>query len=430
VDVSLKAKAIWFIYSVLWYLLLPLVLLRLGYRAWKAPDYAKRVAERFGLFQYHNPKEAIWVHSVSVGETLAAAPLVKQLIKKYPECQIVVTTMTPTGSERVQALFGDSVFHVYAPYDFPLAIKLFLKKIRPKMAIIMETELWPNTLKIAKEQHIPVVLANARLSERSAAGYQKVAAVSEEMMKCLTFIAAQNEPDAERFKSLGVADEKVFVTGSIKFDVQIPDNLSSQAFQLRKQLGEDRDIFIAASTHDGEESQLLDLYQQLKRLLPELLLILVPRHPERFRAVEQLVVRRGLSLARRSKGESCSDSTDVYLGDTMGELMLMYQASDVVFMGGSLVEHGGHNPMEPAALGKPILTGVHTFNFEEIINKMIASGSVKQITNSIELMSEVQQLFTDGDLYQRMSKASIDVVKKNQGALNYLLELIDNELKR
>ncbi|GLQ32497.1 lipid IV(A) 3-deoxy-D-manno-octulosonic acid transferase [Litoribrevibacter albus] len=427
---SPKAKAIWFLYSVLWYVLLPLVMLRLAYRSRKAPAYGERVAERFGLFRYDSSKEAIWVHSVSVGETLAAAPLVKQLLKKYPECQVVVTTMTPTGSERVKALFGDSVFHVYAPYDFPIAVKRFYKKIRPKMAIIMETELWPNTLKIADQQHIPVVLANARLSERSAAGYKKVGFVSEEMLKCLTLIAAQNEPDAERFRSLGVSDQQLYVTGSIKFDVQIPDGLSEQAFQLRKCLGNDRDIFIAASTHEGEESQLLDLYQQLKRVLPELLLVIVPRHPERFRSVEQLIVRRGLSVARRSKGEACSDSTDVYLGDTMGEMMLMYQASDVVFMGGSLVEHGGHNPMEPAALGKPILTGTHTFNFDEIMKRMIESGSVKQIKNSIELMSEVQQLFTDGDLYQRMSKASIDVVKKNQGALSYLLELIDNELKR
>jgi len=211
--------------------------------------------------------------------------------------------------------------------------------------------------------------------------------------------------------------------------VQIPNGLSEQGFQLRKQLGDDRDILIAASTHDGEESQMLDLYLQLKRRLPDLLLMIVPRHPERFRTVEQLVVRRGLSVARRSKGHQCKDSTDVYLGDTMGEMMLMYQASDVVFMGGSLVNHGGHNPMEPAALGKPILTGMHTFNFEEVIKKMSDAGSVKQIKNSIELMSEVERLFTDGRLYQKMSKASIDVVKKNQGALKYLLELIDNELK-
>lgn len=426
---SLQAKVIWFVYSVLWFLLLPLVMLRLAYRAWKAPEYAKRVFERFGVFSYSSPKESIWVHAVSVGETLAAAPLIKALLKRYPDCEIVVTTMTPTGSERVRALFGDSVFHVYAPYDFPLAIKRFLSKVRPKAAIIMETELWPNTLKILKNQDIPIILANARLSERSAEGYRKVAFISEEMMKCLSVVAAQNQQDAERFQSLGVHEQQLYVTGSIKFDIQVPDGLSAQAFQLRKQLGNDRDILIAASTHEGEESQLLDVYQQLKRRLPELLLVIVPRHPERFRSVEQLVVRRGMALARRSKGESCSEQTDVYLGDTMGEMMLMYQASDLVFMGGSLIEHGGHNPMEPAALGKPILTGVHTFNFEEIMNKMIDAQSVKRIQNSIELMSAVEQLFTDGDLYQRMSKASIDVVKKNQGALNYLLELIDSELK-
>jgi len=428
--VSPKAKAIWALYSFLWYLILPFVLLRLAYRSWKAPAYSERVAERFGIFKYNFEKEAIWVHSVSVGETLAAAPLVKLLQKKYPECQIVVTTMTPTGSERVQALFGDSVFHVYAPYDFPFAVKRFLNKTRPKMAVIMETELWPNTLKIAKDQQIPVVLANARLSERSAEGYLKAGFVTEAMMQCLTLVAAQNEQDAERFKRIGVTEDQLYVTGSIKFDVQIPSDLSDQAFQLRKKLGEDRDVLIAASTHEGEESQLLDLYQQLKRFVPDLLLVIVPRHPERFRTVEQLVVRRNLKLARRSKDEVCSPETDVYLGDTMGEMMLMYQASDLVFVGGSLVEHGGHNPMEPAALGKPILSGVHTFNFEEVMNMMVKAGSVKQIKNSIELMTEVQNLFSDGELYQKMSKASIDVVKKNQGALKYLSELIDNELKQ
>ncbi|GAA3926574.1 lipid IV(A) 3-deoxy-D-manno-octulosonic acid transferase [Litoribacillus peritrichatus] len=427
---SFKAKAVWALYSVLWYLILPLVLLRLAYRAWQAPAYGKRIFERFGLFKYQEARESIWVHAVSVGETLAAAPLVKQLQQKYPDCQIVMTTMTPTGSERVRALFGDSVFHVYAPYDFPLAVKRFFRRIRPKAVIIMETELWPNTLKIAKSQDIPVILANARLSERSANGYRRVGFVAEEMLSCLSLVAAQNEADAERFKSLGLTDDQLYVTGSIKFDIQLPENLTEQGYELRRLLGEDRDILIGASTHEGEESQLLDLYQQLKRVLPELLLVLVPRHPERFRSVGQLVIRRGLNMARRSKGDLCLPDTDVYLGDTMGELMMMYQASDVAFIGGSLIEHGGHNPMEPAALAKPILTGSHTFNFDEIMKMMVSAGSVLQIQNGIELMSEVQNVFTDADLYQTMSKAGIDVVKKNQGALKYLIELIDNELKR
>jgi 3-deoxy-D-manno-octulosonic-acid transferase len=428
--VSPKAKAIWQLYSALWYLALPFVLMRLAYRAKKAPAYGDRIAERFGFFDYDSGKEAIWVHSVSVGETLAAAPLVKLLQKKYPECQLVVTTMTPTGSERVKALFGESVFHVYAPYDYPGAVKRFYKKIKPKVGIIMETELWPNTLKIAKSQHVPMILANARLSERSAKGYQKAGLVAQEMMGCLSLIAAQNATDAERFKSIGASDDQVFVTGSIKFDVQVAEDLPQKGYELRKQLGDDRDVLIAASTHEGEESQLLDIYQQLKRVLPELLLVIVPRHPERFRAVEQLISRRNLSYVKRSKGGVCSESTDVYLGDTMGEMMLMYQASDVVFVGGSLIEHGGHNPMEPAALGKPILTGPHTFNFEDVMKLMSQAGAVKEIQNSIELMSQVQKLFSDGELYQTMSKASIDVVKKNQGALNYLGELIEQEIKQ
>ncbi len=427
---SLKAKSVWALYSVLWYLILPFVLLRLAYRAWKAPEYGKRILERFGLFRYEETKEAIWVHAVSVGETLAAAPLIKLLQQKYPECQIVVTTMTPTGSERVNALFGDSVFHVYAPYDFPLAVKSFYRRVRPKAVVIMETELWPNTLRIAKEQDIPVILANARLSERSAAGYQKAGMIAQEMLSCLSLVAAQNEIDGDRFRSLGLTQDQLYVTGSIKFDIQMPESLTEQGYELRRLLGNDRDILIGASTHEGEESQLLDLYQQLKRVIPDLLLVLVPRHPERFRSVSQLVSRRGLTLARRSKGDSCLPETDVYLGDTMGELLVMYQASDVVFVGGSLVEHGGHNPMEPAALAKPILTGPHTFNFDEIMKMMVDAGSVQKIQNSIELMSGVERLFSDAELYQKMSKSGIDVVKKNQGALKYLLELIDNELKR
>lgn len=423
-----KSHSIWIAYSLLWYLILPLVLLRLAYRAYKAPEYGKRVLERFGIYKTDDQQESIWVHAVSVGETLAAAPLIKQLIQKYPDTRIVVTTMTPTGSERVKALFGDKVFHVYAPYDYPGAVNRFFKKINPRIAIIMETELWPNTLRIAHKNGVPVVLANARLSERSANGYKKFSAIAQPMFDCLDLVAAQAELDANRFRELGIPDHKLFVTGSIKFDIQVPAQLNDQGFALRQALGNDRDVLIAASTHEGEESQLLDLYLQLKKHLPDLLLVIVPRHPERFRDVGQLVKNRGLNLAKRSKHHVCVAETDVYLGDTMGELMLMYQASDVVFVGGSLVKHGGHNPMEPAALGKPILTGPHTFNFEEVMQMMRTSGAVKEVKNSIELISSVQALFDDAEKYQLMAKSGIEVVKKNRGALPYLMDLIQDKL--
>ena len=425
---AVKSQCIWIVYSLLWYLILPLVLLRLAYRAYKAPEYGKRVLERFGIFKVEDQQESIWVHAVSVGETLAAAPLIKQLLQKYPDTRVVVTTMTPTGSERVKALFADRVFHVYAPYDYPGAVNRFFKKINPRIAIIMETELWPNTLRIANKNAVPVVLANARLSERSAKGYKKFSAVAQPMFDCLDLVAAQADLDARRFRELGIPEHKLFITGSIKFDIQLPEDLTDKGFELRQILGNDRDVLIAASTHEGEESQLLDLYQQLKRNLPDLLLVIVPRHPERFREVGQQVKNRGLNLVKRSKNHKCSEETDVYLGDTMGELMLMYQASDVVFVGGSLVNHGGHNPMEPAALGKPILTGPHTFNFEEIMQMMRASGAVKEVQNSIELISSAQALFDDGELYQRMAKSGIEVVKKNRGALPYLMDLIQDKL--
>jgi 3-deoxy-D-manno-octulosonic-acid transferase len=412
-----------FIYTLLLHLALPLIALRLALRARKAPTYARRINERFSFGLPAMKPGGIWVHAVSVGESIAAAPMIRALQARYPELPITVTCMTPTGSERIQALFGDSVQHCYLPYDMPWAAARFLDHTQPRLAVVMETELWPNHIHQCAKRGVPVALANARLSERSARGYARFGKLTAPMLAELSLIAVQTQAEAQRFLDLGARPDCVEVTGSIKFDLKIDAELPQRAAGLRHQWqAEQRPVWIAASTHAGEDEIILAAHRQLLATRADALLILVPRHPERFNSVHELCLNHGLTTRRRSTGEALQPGDQVLLGDTMGELLFLYALADIAFVGGSLVANGGHNLLEPAALGKPVLSGPHLFNFLEIAAQLREAGALSEVENAEQLAARVDMLLEQPGEMQRMSQAGLAVLKANQGALERLLE--------
>ncbi|NQD95823.1 3-deoxy-D-manno-octulosonic acid transferase [Pseudomonas sp. CrR25] len=415
------------LYTLLFHLGLPLVAVRLGYRAWRAPAYARRIAERFAFDLPALEPGGIWLHAVSVGESIAAAPLIRELLARYPQLPITVTCMTPTGSERIRALFGGAEYagrvqHCYLPYDLPWAAARFLSRVRPKLALIMETELWPNHIHQCARRGIPVVLANARLSERSARGYARFARLTAPMLAELSLVAVQTAAEAERFRQLGARAECVEVTGSIKFDLRIDPEMQPRANALREQWGASaRPVWIAASTHAGEDESVLAAHRELLEQWPDALLILVPRHPERFATVFELCRREGLTTRRRSSGEALTGGDQVLLGDTMGELLFLYALADVAFVGGSLVANGGHNLLEPAALGKPVLSGAHLFNFLEIAAQLREAGALLDVADAAALAERVAELWSEPVRAARMREAALTVLQANQGAQARLL---------
>lgn len=410
------------LYTLLFHLGLPLVALRLAWRAWRAPAYARRIGERFALGLPPLKPGGIWVHAVSVGESIAAAPMVRELMARHPDLPITLTCMTPTGSERIQALFGDRVQHCYLPYDLPWAASRFLDRVRPKLAVIMETELWPNHIHQCARRRIPVVLANARLSARSARGYARFAKLTAPMLAELDWIAVQTEAEAERFRQLGARPECVGVTGSIKYDLTIDPALPARAAELRAAWGASgRPVWIAASTHAGEDEIILAAHRAVLAQRPDALLILVPRHPERFTSVYELSRQSGFASQRRSSGESVAAQTQVLVGDTMGELLFLYALADSAFVGGSLVPNGGHNLLEPAALGKPVLSGPHLFNFLEIAAQLRDAGALLEVDGAEALARDVEGLWADVARAAAMRDAGLGVLRANQGALERLL---------
>ena len=417
------------LYTLLLYLAVPVIAVRLWLRSRKAPAYAKRIGERFALTLPEFKPDGIWLHAVSVGESIAAAPVVKALQQQYPDLPITVTCMTPTGSERIQSLFGDSVQHCYLPYDLPLASKRFLKRLQPRLAIVMETELWPNHINQCARLNIPVVLANGRLSERSARGYGRFPKLVAPMLKQISALAVQSAIEAQRFIELGARAETVKVIGSIKYDQQVAEGLPEQAQTLREQWqASQRPIWIAASTHEGEDALILAAHQQLLRLFPKALLILVPRHPERFESVYALCIEQGMRVQRRSTGALVTAEQQVLLGDTMGELMFLYALADVALVGGSLIKHGGHNMLEPVALAKPTLTGLHYFNFLEIAEQLLEAGGLQTVADSSQLAQAVARLWTSHSHTEKMCRAAQQVLQRNQGALQRLLDIIQAQL--
>ncbi len=424
-----------FLYTAFFYLILPLVLLRLFWRASQAPAYRQRIAERFGFFRAPTKTGGLWVHAVSVGESIAAAPVIEHFLAHNPDLPVVVTTMTPTGSERVRAMFGDRVFHVYAPYDLPDAIARFLNRVQPRVAVIMETEIWPNMVCQTAARGIPVVLANARLSARSARGYGRLASLSRDVFSRFSQVVAQSAADGARFVDLGLAESKLTVSGSIKFDLDIPMQLRDQAIALRRDWLGTRPVWIAASTHAGEDEILLAAHRKLLVQYPDALLILVPRHPERFAKVAELIAGYDLPLERRSTVLTAKvltplvSDTSVVLGDTMGELLLLLGCADIAFVGGSLIEHGGHNSLEPAAWGLPVVTGSSDFNFAEISAMLMAAGGLEKIEGDAALAELLSAWFADSVRRQRQGAAAKQVVDNNRGALQRLLAIIDGYLR-
>lgn len=424
------------LYTTVLYLLLPIVLARLAWRGLRNRGYWHRWGERFGFFAAPELCAPIWVHAVSVGETLAAAPLIRALLERYPERSLVITTTTPTGSERVHALFGEQfigqpggrVFHIYFPYDLPGAVRRFLDRTRPGLALVMETELWPNLFRQCARRSIPVLIANARLSPRSARGYAKLGGLVRETLADIRLIATQGEGDAARFRELGASTDRVTVMGNLKFDQRIPGDLEDRAEALRRELGVSRPVWIAASTHEGEDEQVLDAFARLRELHPEALLLLVPRHPERFARVAALARKRGYAVVLRSEGRPCDAQTAVFVGDTLGELLLFYAVSDAAFVAGSLVPVGGHNMLEPAALGVPVVFGPHLFNFSDISRGLLEAGAARRIENSEQLAAVVGELLGDAALRAEMGEAGRKLVVDNRGALERLLGLLEGYL--
>ncbi|MGY3298290.1 3-deoxy-D-manno-octulosonic-acid transferase [Pseudomonas sp. TE6288] len=412
------------LYTLLFHLGLPLVALRLFLRGRKAPAYRARIAERFACGLPPMRQGGIWVHAVSVGESIAAAPMVRALLKQYPDLPVTLTCMTPTGSERIRAMFEGEprVQHCYLPYDLPWAAGRFLDHVRPRLGIIMETELWPNHIHQCARRGIPVALANARLSERSARGYARFAGLTRPMLEEMNLIAVQTETEAERFRALGARHESVQVTGSIKFDLTIDNQLLPRACALREQwAARQRPVWIAASTHDGEDALILEAHRELLKVHSDALLILVPRHPERFAAVHELCAGQ-FSTVRRSAGDAVTAQTQVLLGDTMGELLFLYALADIAFVGGSLVPTGGHNPLEPAALALPVLMGPHVFNFLEISAMLREAGALQQVDDAEGLAAAVRRLVELPQDARRMGEAGRAVMRANQGALQRLLD--------
>lgn len=411
-----------FFYTLLLWLLLPLVTVRQAWRGRAEADGWVALRARFGFVEPLSGKP-LWLHCVSVGETVAAEPLVAALRERGTP--LLVSSTTFTGAARVRQRFGKRMPQRFLPFDLPGMVSRFLDRVQPRALIILETELWPNLLAECRRRQIPVVLVNARLSARSARGYARAGKLATAMLEDMTAIAAQAPADAERFMALGVPAGKIRVTGNLKFDIESDVAASSESKTLRAAIGA-RPVWIAASTHSGEDEIVLDAHRRLQRDMPDALLVLVPRHPERFDDVAALIARRGFSCARRSTGEVPALSCAVYLGDTMGEMPLYFGIADAAFVGGSLVPVGGHNFLEPAALGLPLLTGPHCFNFQAIADDLMATGALLQVADADALASRVGELLRNADARTSQGGAAQAYVEKNRGACQRTLALLDS----
>ncbi len=414
-------------YNILILLLTPLVLLRQLVKSRLEPAYRRRWAERLAICDYTIPRNCIWIHAVSVGETVATVPLVSGLRKRYPGEEILITTMTPGGSEQVRRSFGDSVHHVYLPYDLPGAMRRFVSRLQPRMCVIVETELWPNMIRQCAIQNIPCALVNARLSAKSAKGYAKIPDLIEPMLAKLSVVAAQSEEAGKRFLELGLEPDKLRIGGSIKFDCVLDDVLKQRAVKLKTswQVNGPRRIWIAASTHKGEENIILEAHRRVLLLDSRALLILVPRHCRRFEAVYKLCKAEGFNVARRSTVDVVDRDCQVLLGDTMGELNLLYGASDVAFVGGSLVPRGGHNPIEPAAWGIPIVSGTNTFNFAEISAAFSGAGGQLSVQDTDQLVAQLTLLLQNVKRRQICGEANKAVIDGHRGAVEKQLGILE-----
>lgn len=426
-----------FFYTQCIRLAVPVLLLRLLWRSRHNPAYRYKLFERLGYMLPNKPESRaiegdhwIWVHAVSVGETLAVAPLIEKLLSADPKRQVVVTSTTPTGRAQVERLFDKRVSCCWVPFDTPGSVARFLKHWRPSLTLLVETEIWPNMVLQCKRQNIPVMLANARLSSRSARGYARAGLLAKPVIASLAMIACQQKADARRFIVLGADPHKTLVTGSVKFDIARP-RLIRQRDSLLEQLAisSDRLIFLAGSTHHGEEELVVAAFTQLRKTVPSALLVLAPRHPERTASITRSILAPSLfHWLLRSTGQVVSADTDILVLDTLGELAALTAAADVSFIGGSLVPHGGHNPLEAAAFGVPVITGPHTFNFQQIFRALRRVGGAIEVTNAATLGQAVGELLTQVAYRHEVGNAASQYVEDNQGALVRQHALIDQLL--
>ena len=427
----------WF-YTLLFYCCLPLIIARLLWRSRKAPAYRQRLSERFGLSSRHTTKyslSSIWLHTVSVGETIAAYPVAQCLLETYPQYTLWVTTTTPTGSARAQNLFFEEiaqgrVIHSYMPYDLPDCLARFIKQARPVCAIFMETEVWPNTLAACHKRRIPCVLINGRLSEKSLQKYQRIASFSQQTFSQFTHVMAQTQQDAERFRKL--CDAPVMVSGNVKSEVSVSPALAEKASLLRKQWSSEgkKIVMIAASTHVSEDEIILSAYRELHVEYPSLRLVIVPRHPERFSRVKKICIEQGWQVACRSEGDSLTENTHIIIGDTLGELLLFYGASDIAIIGGSFIEHGGHNMLEAAVWGLPIVSGSSVYNFAQIAEEMQGQNALVLVNDKQGLVATLGPLINDSGERALLGSNAKQYVKQSTGAVEATIAVIQTLLRK
>lgn len=409
-------------WAVLSYLLVPAAVVGLLWKGLHYRPYLRRWSERFAIGLERRRGRTIWVHAVSVGEVRSAVPLIRELMSRHPGHRMLVTTMTPTGAEQVEQLFGGTVEHLYLPYDLPDVVARFLNAVRPSLAVIAETEFWPNLFAACRRRGIPLVLANVRISAHSLAGYLRVPVTARAMFTSADLVCAQTRTDAQRLRNLGVAEHRLFVTGNLKFDMPVPAAVIERGRDLRQRWGGGRFVWVAGSTHPGEEEKLLRAYSCLRSRWPGLLLVLVPRDPERFTAVTRMVRRRSLRAERHSESRDALDPhVDVLIGDVMGQLHEFYAAADLAFVGASLVRRGGHNILEPGAVGVPVVFGPHMFNFEEIAAGVLEVGAGIQVYDESELSEAAELYISNPALRTAAGAAARAAIESNQGSVSLTL---------
>ncbi|MEA2079781.1 MAG: lipid IV(A) 3-deoxy-D-manno-octulosonic acid transferase [Pseudomonadota bacterium] len=417
-----------YLYSLILYLMLPWVLLRQWLKGFRVPGYRRHWQQRFGFGDVNTVKDVIWIHAVSVGEVRAAQALIQSLLSDETGRPILITTMTPTGRDIAQRLFGQTVSYCYLPYDLPGSVRRFLTAVRPAIAVIMETEIWPNLYHQLHQRHIPLLLLNARLSQASLRGYLKLPALSRAAIHCVERIAAQSEEDARRFVCLGASRQQLSVVGNLKFDGQLPADFDERVTVLKNSLGSGRLIWLAGSTHAGEERQVLNAHRRILQMHTHALLIIVPRHPERAKEVGLLCQQTGMVFQYFSSMSAPLEATRVVIVDTLGDLVTLYGLAKAAFVGGSLTDKGGHNPVEALLAGAPVITGPSVCNFQAVYRELVDAGAVQMIETEAALADRVCGWFVDGLRRDAAAEAGLRVIGINRGALQRTMLLLRSEL--
>ena len=412
-----------YLYSLILYLMLPGVLLRLWWRGRRVPGYRRHWRERFGFVEPAGPG-TLWIHAVSVGEVRAAAPLVAALRRRWPERPVLLTTTTPTGRATAAELFGDVVPCAYLPYDLPGSVGRFLTGVSPELAVVMETEIWPNLYHGLRTRKVPLLLVNARLSEASLRRYRRLAGLTKSTLDCVQRLAAQTEQDRERFLQLGVQRQRIVVTGNLKFDAVLPEDFGERVAAVRVKLAPARPCWVAGSTHGGEEARVLEAHRRVLECVPAALLVLVPRHPERAAEVASLCGRAGFNVRLYSSLRCLGADDQVVIVDTLGDLAVLYGLCPVAFVGGSLVGHGGHNPLEAVLAGAAVVTGPRVENFRQVYGALLERGAVQQVETDAELAQTVIDWLGDETRRRAAVAAGRRVIDAQRGALEATMELV------